>query len=636
MKHAQNKSRFRRCLLALVGACVCAAGLPGAALAQDAPKADLSYFPDDDAVILKHLQHWTLKPDGQMVYEEHRWVQLQNDRAWRRYADPRVDYLEGQEEVELLAARTHLPDGTKLDSPNYAINVVTADGVSRWPNFAGWRQVAYTFSGVQNRAVLEWHYQRTSKPGVRRWLQADLRIGDVDPVIEQVVQVDLPPGQKLQFQLDRADRYVNFIQNLTDKGGMYRWEIANVRSDPDESHCPPWQERCGRLRFTNCPSADTWVAEILGAVESSAKPTEPIADFARDAAKDEVDETDKVRAICKKLRDTFSTVDHWQTWIGRHTRPVDAIYDSCYGSPLEAAALTLATLRSAGLDAQARIAVNRETFNERAPVDTDLAAIVIEVPGEAGPTYVEPSTGIVTPNGQWSDRDLLYVDKSKLQRFAFASDSSDSDGVRVRGQLVLGDDAKKLSGELTVELTGLFVDPEQLLTDDQKKSQVESMVGKVLPDMKVTDFSVSHLSQDRFVAHANVESKEDLKEVYSRRLITLQPDTPCLAEAHLPVNTSQRRTPIKLSGHLSEDVRVRIELPDGWKPAILPESLPPVSGPWGRITQMTDLDEDAVLLVRQMYFAKRVIEPEDFDTIRQAVRTLQSEAGRTLLVEKTE
>ena len=608
---------------------------PAAALPQDLSDVGRAEFPNDDAVILRLHQGWTLRDDGSAVYEEHRFVKLLDDRAWRRYADPRVDYLEGFEEVELITALTYLPDGTTLGLPDYSTTVVSPFGIYKWPTFAGWRQMIYIFSGVENGAVLELHYKRTSKPGTRRWLEADLRIGEVDPVVERVVEVTLPGGAGV-LNYHWVPQQIAEFNKSSGAGNRttYRWTLKNIPADPDEAHCPPWRQRCGRLWFTNCPSAEEWVADLTRAIESSVQVDDVVRKFAEEASKNAVDEAGKVRAVAKKLRDTFNFVDDARGWMGRRLRPTGEVFDSCFGSRLESAAVMLAALRSLGLEAQARIAVERNSFAPEVPTDTDLAAVVIEVPAPGGTVWLEPSAGVINPNSHWRDRDVLYVENGRLQQFAaFATESSQPDAARVRGVVKLDEKAEKLTGQLNIELTGLFVNPENLRDDKKRHSRIESIVSKVLPDMKVTDSSVSHLSQHRFVARASVESKKAPTEVYSRRLVTLASSTPALAEAHLPLDRSKRRTPIQLPGHLTEELQLTIELPDGWKPAVLPEPLHGVSGDWGRIAQTVETGENLVRIERQVAFNVRVIRPDDFATIRQAVRTLQSEACRTLLLE---
>ncbi|MCP4245898.1 MAG: DUF3857 domain-containing protein [bacterium] len=626
----------------MVGLVVMAAAWPVVPVGQAAPldgmaKVSQADYPNDDAVILRQDQKWTLQKDGTVIHEEHRWVKLFNDRAWRRYADPRVDYLEGAEQVELLAADAHLPDGTVVKIPDYSTNVVSPAGVSKWPALADWRQVVYTFSGVQNGAVLELHYKRTSQPGVRAWLEADLRLGDIHPVIQRTVQVSLPAGQKLLHKVDHPSQAVRFEQQTVDGREVYTWHIANVASDADEPNCPPWRRRTGRLRLTNCPSAVRWASEFIRPVDSSGEPDDAIGKFAEKAAEDEVDEVGRIRAISGKLRDTVNLVSDWRGEVARRTRPADEVFDSGYGTRLEGAALLVAMLRATGFDAQVRVAVDRETFDPSVPVDSELAGLAIEVATAGGPVYVGAVSGIINPNGAWRDRDLLEVNRGRLAQFAaFASESSQPDTVRVRGSVKLDDEAAKLTGSFNIELTEGFVNSEKLLSDKEKKTRIETMVGQVLGSVKVTDFSVSHLSARRFVAQAEIESTEDLPEVDGRRMLVLADTTPALAAAHLPLDQIRRRTPVQLSGHLTADVRLKIELPEGYRAAVVPKPLAPTAGPWGRMSQTVDADDNVVRIVRQVGFDRLVIDPADFSTVRQAARTLASPTYRSLVIEKKE
>jgi hypothetical protein len=280
------------------------------------------------------------------------------------------------------------------------------------------------------------------------------------------------------------------------------------------------------------------------------------------------------------------------------------------------------------------IAVERDQYNPEVSTDADLAAVVIEVACPGGPLLVDPASGIINRNGVWSDRDLLAVDGGKLQRLCLASESSLPDAVRVRGRLALDDKAETLTGEMTIELSGLFVNTEELRTDEQKKSRLQSIVEGIMPILEVTEFSVSHLSADQLSAHVSVKSKEEPDKVYDRRMLTLAPDTPALAEAHLPLGPSMRRTPIQLPGLLTDDVSLHIKLPEGFKAVILPRPLEAVSGQWGRIAQTVEPKDGAVQITRRVSFDVRTIQPADYALLRDAVRALRSDGARSIVLEE--
>ena len=88
---------------------------------------DASRLPDADAVILDWHQTWTIREDGSVRRREHQLVKLFNMRPVRQFADQRIDYCEGPDELTIHAARTILPDGTRLDVPEYSFNFAAAD-----------------------------------------------------------------------------------------------------------------------------------------------------------------------------------------------------------------------------------------------------------------------------------------------------------------------------------------------------------------------------------------------------------------------------------------------------------------------------------------------------------------------------
>ena len=73
--------------------------------------ADDSQFPDSDAVLLRREQHWTLEADGAVRRRDVKVLRIKNSRPIRKVADPRIDFVEGEDEVIIHQARTTLASG---------------------------------------------------------------------------------------------------------------------------------------------------------------------------------------------------------------------------------------------------------------------------------------------------------------------------------------------------------------------------------------------------------------------------------------------------------------------------------------------------------------------------------------------
>ena len=94
--------RSARYLLLLAFSCLAAC----AAAAQTATPPD--------AVIELWEQSWTVSTDGSLTYQEKQHVRLNNERANGEFADPRITFNRDTQKVEIVTARTRLPDGRTL------------------------------------------------------------------------------------------------------------------------------------------------------------------------------------------------------------------------------------------------------------------------------------------------------------------------------------------------------------------------------------------------------------------------------------------------------------------------------------------------------------------------------------------
>ncbi|MHC5110843.1 MAG: DUF3857 domain-containing protein [Planctomycetota bacterium] len=626
------------CLLLRIAMVVGGFLVAPAALAGEFARVSPQDYPDADAVVLSHSQTFSTLSDGRQVYEEHRFVQLLNDRSWRRYADPRADYLDGAETVELLAARTHLPDGATLDIPDYSINIVSPAGITKWPAFSGWRQAVYTFSGIQNGAVLEWHYRRTSQPGTRRWLQGDLRIGNADPIVRRTIVINTPGGQKdLRVAISPvlssyAKGHEKDKPAAVSGAGLLsnRWEFADIPAMPDESASPPWQNRCGRFQFINCTNEAAWREDLTDAVKSGLSAHETIREIAEDARQEAIDKDKQIRSIAKTLRDTLNVVNDTRSWVARKTRTGDVVLDSGYGSPLEIAGLWHSVMREAGFKSVPRVMVNRREVSRELLTDADVQGIMLTVSAEdyADAWTMDPANGVVNPKKP----ELVSSAQVRLEERSTAPPAPDS--VRLSGRLALKPTGDAISGTFTVELTEGFVDGQAIRDDDKRDKFVRKIVGQWFPNPKLTDLSYSVVTPQRTIVTGTVESSKAVREVPGGRLIQLNGKTPALTRANLPLATSLRLTDIELPGQILESVDIRIDLPDDLDVDGSPRNWTAGSPDWGRVKQDCTVRDRTIQFSRELLLESR-ISVERFDELRDAIRPLESPAYRTWLLQKT-
>ena len=616
--------------LAFVGAVGCAATAMAQAASPDLTLG-AAQFPEDDAIILRWEQHWTLDHDGTVHRRDHYWVKLLNSRPIRRFGDPRLAYVHDHDKLIFHTAQSTLPDGTILPVPDYSFNPVGPDRVAGWPEYKDWQEVVVSFSGIEAGVVLELDYEVVTPPGIFPWIDADIRLDDQYPVVERVVSVTVPGNVTVHHRVERAPG-IKTDEKQAGVGGAktstYQWTAKRLPGDRGEPQDLPWRERSPRLRFTTCPDDVTWTSTIASRVDKAAKAGEAVKEFAESAVEEELDPSERVRKVAKKVHDSFNFVNSSRALRGLTCRAAKDVLHANYGNRLESAALVLAALRSLGMEATPMVGVNGRTWSESdkiAPIGSALSAVVVRVDLDEGPLYVHPQRGLFKNPGNWGRRWLLGTDAGgELQKtYVSARGEREPSDLRIAGKIAI-DGEGKATGELRINLTGGFYDPADLETADAQKALVKNLVGRVLSDFDVESHSIVTLSDDLLKATANVTSTEALKKYDRHHMLKFGDGPAFLAEYPLPLERSQRKLDVYVGGRLREQVNLTIELPDEWKASIIPASLPPVEGKWGRALQTIELDGQTLRFRRTIEITADTIPPADFAGLRDAVNDLRT------------
>jgi hypothetical protein len=642
LRHEGTQARRVACggLLALLALCLLGSGL---AYAQ-------SGAPDTpDAVIELWEQNWTQNADGGSVYHEKKHVRLNNERAHHEFADPRITYNVDTDQLDILVARTKLPDGTYRELPPYAHVEVSPDASAGWPAFAGLRQHLLVMSGIEPGCVLEVEYKITSKPGARRHLAADLRVDSQYPIRERAIGVNVPPNAPLRCMLTPAPD--------KDSGVLvkpFHWKFTDLPGAEEEAQTPPWQMRCPRLVFSTAGLASEWLKDRTAQLDAAADKSELIAKLAAEWTKDRQGPADKLRGLQEKLAASFQFVEFDPAWRPAQLRPASEVLRSNYGLPEEAAAALLALARAANLPVMPGLLVHDATWNHEVPQDGMVAAYVVllmsgrpgevRMLGEEGdlhgaaldtgdcPGIWEPRRGHIVREGRWAGYTLLPVPDVLTARTSLAPwATADENRCQVSGKVTLSEDGN-YAGTLSVRTTGLFATSEGLRAADAQKSRVSALLGRVLPDTNVESFVVKTLAAGEFEVTAQVKSSKPLKKTSERYTLRLAQEGPFQADVPLPLAPSRRDTPVRLSGPFDETLDLTIEWPEKWQVEVQPAALVRVDGEWGAVEQSITPGKHSLALRRRTRVAQADLSAADFLALRRPLNELQSEYSRTLVL----
>ena len=587
-----------------------------------------------DAVFDLWEQHWTLNADGSTIYREKTHTRLNSDRTYRVFGDPRIAFNKATDTVEVLQARTRLPDGTYVELADYSTVEVAPDDTAGWPAFGNLTQMVLVMGGIEPGCVLELDHQITTKAGTHPYLAADLRIDNLYPIAARTVTVTVPSGTQLSplvAGLPETAYAYNFEQHA-DGSVTHRWDFTGLEGQPDESQSLPWRERGVRLAFTTAPDAATWIGQRLATIDQAAGESPLISKLAGEWTEDAHTNAEKLASLQNKFADTFNFVEFNVAWRPATPRPATDVLNVCYGLPAESAAALLALARAAGVTIQPALLTKDEVWNDTTPQAALVADYVLKYDDPAGVEIWHPRHGRIRRDSQWAGYTVLTINAGKVQRLRMpAYTSADDSRCFVTGNLTL-DDHGKYTGNLTIKTTGLFVSPGDLDTADGQKQHVRRIVDHLLPGAKVVDFTLKSLTTDAFEAEAEIESNDPLEKLHDCYMFELDQTSPALAEVRIPLTHSRRMTAARLTGPFDEMIDLTVTWPKQWNVEALPGSIAENSGKYGTIVQTTTPLDHGCRLLRHVRITLRDLTPEQVVTIRKPLNELSSPYARTLLL----
>ena len=601
------------------------AGLPDYSVSSDK-------YPNDDAVILRWDQHWTVNKDKSVTCREHKWIKLFNNRPTRVLADPRIDYCKNVEEYKIHKAQTILPDGNILPVPEYSFNVAGPNDVAGWPEYANWEQTVISFSGFQPNAVLELDYEITTKANVLPWIWADLQLHDDYPTIERNITVNLPKSRKLNSQVVNIDNTKEAKGEVYPKGGrnVYAWSFSNLEGRHSEPQSLPWQKRCGRLIFTTCKDSNTWVGEFTSKVEQASMNYDGMETKVRNIIGNETSQQEQISKIADYVHNTFSYVDSLKTYRTLKCRNASDVMSTNYGNPLEASAMMLGMFRSIGIDASPYVVVDAISWSEEVPTESmfDGVAIVANVDGEE--LCVHPRHGLFSSPGNFGHRIMLKSagknDKPET-RYVYARGENKPSNMDISGELEL-DAAGKISGDIKIKMTGVFYDYENLQKSDAQKSFVGKTIKNVFSELEVENYSIVRLSDNELQADVKVKTTDKSDKVAGMSMFVLGDGPAFLSDVHMPLDCTTRETDVQLSGAFNENINVVVAMPDEWLVSVKPDNHKSVSGSWGQINQTVVIKDKNLHINRTVNINRDVIKTADFDKIRSIINGLRTANSR--------
>ncbi|MCG8408211.1 MAG: DUF3857 domain-containing protein [Phycisphaerales bacterium] len=558
-----------------------------------------------DAIILNWEQVWKKSTDGSILYREVKRTLIQNNRAIRAFGDVRIAYHQGYQTVKVLKAQTLCSDGRVVEVPEYGMNEVSPRNSAGWPAFSPIRTKVISFSAIEPGTILEMVYERTTKPGMHRFLEIECRLEGDYPTL--VRRIHFPDGKPVR-------------------------EFENLDAIPSEPQALPWREGARHVWYSDCPDERSWARGVLNGLIAAAKPVSAFKSTVEEWAEEATDVLDRADAIRDKLRKRLTIVRVHPALSGDRLRAADKVLASHYASAPEAAALLLSLFRAAGLDAEPFFAVRDAAAGW---IDSAVTEYGVKVRDEAGTTYWHVTQGRIRDPGRWGGwkrYDAEFADDETLAspgRFRSPADSRLSVNARVEFS-----EHADWSADLNIRASGLFVPGTSLRSEAQKKKAVRDLVSRTLPDAELKTFTVTTLSDDVFAVSATAGSRKSLTETDDHIFFEFPKDGPWTKQISFPFGRSLRKTPLRLAGPFRQDLKMTLEFPKGWSVSGRPMSIEHMLRNQRSARQSVNLENERITILRSIEIGDRDVSSSDFGGVRDALNDLRSQRARTVILAK--
>jgi hypothetical protein len=590
-------------------------------------------YPNADAVILKWEQHWTLLPDGAVEYRDHRWVRLLDARAIRRYADPRIDVDTAHEELAIDVCRTWLPDMDVLPVPSYGINTAAPSDFNGWPRWAAWEQRIVSFSGIEMGCILELAYTRKTRAGVYPWIEADLCLNLDDPTVERVVSLTVPAGTEVLHRVDQARTDSDGPVVATEHDGQttYTWLFNGLDAAPAEPQSLPWQQRCGRLRFTTCSGIVGLTTGVLQVVNDAAEPTSTITNFALETIGEEQNTLRCVRLLADRLHASFNLVDDPRAWRDLQCLAADEVFERNYGNTLEATALLAALCRSIGLPATIHAVGHGLHFDPAIPTLASLDGLAVRIDQGDDAIFARADGAVFRNTNVPHTMVLLRLGAEQLERETLeARHDMYRNRIHVDGRLTFSADGV-VAGSFTVTLGGVFFDPMNLDTADAQERLLQATLSRLIPGAILQSYTVSQLSDGVLVARIEARADDAVSSLETLRALDLGAQPLFLSTIPVDLDRSLRQTDVDMRCAFHEMIDLTVTVPDAWEIAIAPARIDTAAGTWGEVLQLVAAESSTLQMHREINVRKNRLSPANLAELRPALNMMRSEAARTMV-----
>jgi len=466
-------------------------------------------YPDADAVILHHAVRITLDDRGLATRTVSRRVALFTDDAIRRYADPRILYDAGRQELEISVARVYMRDGSRIDSGENAFNRTTPFAFSQAPDYTDWQEMVVTHVGVEKDCVAELVYTiRDTKP-LRPWLSGVEYLAQEDPALSGGLTIAVPPGVHLKYAcINGAPEPIRGGEN------EYTWKLENI----------PCERRIAGGLW--------WGDYVPAVVYSTAADWDVVADYFADEFSDkaaitgdieqkiENGDEESILELHKKCIECVRNIDPPFAPFASMARNAGQIYQSAYAHAWDHAILLGARLKQNGIRVTPVLVSAGRNWSDDVAAPEWCRGILLEVlPSDSGKSLLLNPEKEYLHDARFMHAGHVLVrcgTRAKIDRVAECAPEDNISSLAVTLSLA---GVGKIQGEGTVSMRGAFSPYYSVRgVENETESFLKKRVADLFPSCELKSWNIRTLREAwveiGFLFEAEMPEATEQKRIY--------------------------------------------------------------------------------------------------------------------------
>lgn len=630
--------------LALVGVSRAQQLPPDVVLPTDksfANSPDASAFPGSNAAFLSDDVTFRVLPDGSTQYDEHDFIKVFTAAGVEEHKDLLRVYRSDVETVEVVRARTILPDGRYLEIPKSAVVDEPIFEKKEGSVNHTFRRLLVRYPALSPNAILEFHLRTRRKPlpGGKWWAVSYTQ--NPEPMVSSRFTVEVPTGQFWRYA---TPGYGELEPQRSREGDFEqaRWTIEKSPALQQEPAGPPLVQQMKRLEVSNfsdwndlrswfethfeaCAQADpaiTAQVKSLGGETASAQQT-----------------LELLGGWANKKRFLASSLDEF------HPHPAASLLHEEVMTPVDAAVLMAALYRGANFSVQPVLAFELPAgeVQQSLPRFNRADNLLLRVSREGKSWWVDPRHPLEfspsPPSGLQggsalmgaAEQPLVALDSGLPEENRVVTDVEARLDERGRLELRFNSQEHGASGAMYREAGRELFESGKDERDRQLKRLFDRIAQGYGSRARVLDhyFNLSPKLGEPVDLAATLALPDFAVRIGDKLAlpmpVRINPQLVNLAEVGGP-----RLHPARVDHPWREDCRLRLHLPSGTRVVELPETIQ-ISSPYGSFFATARSDGKQLHYYSRLVIHEAVIPKEKVGELAEFARQVVRARGRVLL-----